>query len=144
MTPPRRPRTAREEAAERLQAELDSAFRHTHDYSPDVVGMGRTQIRPGAPIQVLREHNRQMNSGVRGWSRHFQVVRDQEGNVGQIARGELAPRNSVAQEIGSPEEVAASARHYTETSPDAMRWNPQVGEREMGLWEGIFHDRRGE
>lgn len=128
-----RSRTARQEQAARLQAELEGRFRHTHDYSPDVIGLGRTRITPGAPIQILHEHNRQMNAGVRGWSRRFATVRDAEGNIGTIARGELAARGSY-QARPEPETV----------SPDAMRWNPEVGEKEMGLWEGIFRDRRGE
>lgn len=132
--PRRRPRTAREETAERLQNELARPFRHSHDYSPDVVGMGRTRIPPGSPVQQLSEHNRQMNSGVRGWSRRFTTVRDAEGNMGVIARGELTPRNTYraraeqASERGFDQYRSPSARalrRVTEGAPAA--WTPGRG-----------------
>lgn len=93
MPPPEpRPRTAREEQAERLQTELGRRFRHTHDYYPDPITSSRLAR---GPVQSMPEHDRQMNAGVRGWSRRFRTVRDATGTVGTVARGELLPRGTL-------------------------------------------------
>jgi len=95
MPPYRRPRTAAEETSARLGVERSAPFSPTHTYEPigwdqyDPRGT-RSPIEPGEPVELLREHTRQLHQGMPpSAKRMFNVVRDGHGNVQHVSRDSL-------------------------------------------------------
>jgi hypothetical protein len=107
--------TYREEQAARLSGELEKPFKATHAYQPGVLDLtsptvvAGSAIERGAPVQVLREHTRAVGAGVKGWGRHFKVVRDVAGNRQHVmvqGLGRLDPDVFHDRRIGEIEEAA--------------------------------------
>jgi len=91
-----RPLTHAEEQADRLNGEKAAGWHPTHTYSPigwdqfDPRGVQGRQIRPGAPVQLLREHTKVLHQGMPGSAKSmFHVVRDADGNVQHVHRDSL-------------------------------------------------------
>jgi hypothetical protein len=45
---------------------------------------------------------------------------------------------------GGHDPTVGRQRRWTESGSDAARWSPEAGEKEMGEWQSVFHDRREE